>query len=487
MRIPWLSRTIPSVGWLKLGKEIVSVIKKLLIANRGEIVVRVMKTCRKLGIKTVAVYSEPDKNLSYLRHADEACHIGPANPIKSYLNMEAILDAVKKSGADAVHPGYGFLSENSLFANAVVSGGTTWVGPPPSVLAEIDSKCYCRRIATNSGVPVVPGTIEIIKDEGDIIRFASEHGYPLVLKLDKGGGGKGIEQIREDGQAKEAFERLSRIGLMAFGHQESYIEQLIAAPRHIEVQFLADRAGHCLCLGERECSIQRRYQKIIEESPSPVVTMEDRDTLYRHTANLVKTMGYQGAGTMEFLRSEDGSFYFMEVNARLQVEHPVSEFLTGIDIVEEQLKIASGRELDVRQQDVSLKGYSIEARIYAEDPVSFFPSPGTISRLRVPEVDAAHLRIDHAIEEGCTVPPYYDPLLAKVISWGESRSEAIDYLLKALSEFQIEGIKTTIPANLLILDSREYRTGDLHTGFLERLYSKAASEDGSIKPLWPNM
>jgi len=465
----------------------VSVIKKLLIANRGEIVVRVMKTCRKLGIDVVAVYSDPDKNLSYLKHADEAYHIGPANPIKSYLSIEAILAAMKKSGADAVHPGYGFLSENSLFAHAVVSAGATWVGPPPSVLAEIDSKCFCRRIATDARVPVVPGTVEITKNAEDIIRFASEHGYPLVLKLDKGGGGKGIEQIGEDGQAKDAFERMSRIGLMAFGHPESYIEKLIAAPRHIEVQFLADRAGNCVCLGERECSIQRRYQKIIEESPSPVVAKEDRETLFRHTANLVKAMGYQGAGTMEFLRSDDGSFYFMEVNARLQVEHPVSEFLTGIDIVEEQLKIASGEKLDIRQEDISFNGYSIEARVYAEDPVSFCPSPGTISRLRLPAADGKHLRVDHAIEEGCAVPPFYDPLLAKVISWGESRPEAIEHLRNALAEFQIEGIKTTIPVNILILDSREYRTGDLHTGFLDRLYSKAASEDGAITPLWPNM
>lgn len=462
-------------------------IKKLLIANRGEIVVRVMKTCRKLGIKTVAVYSEPDKNLSYLRHADEAYHIGPANPVKSYLSFEAILAAVKKSGADAVHPGYGFLSENSAFAHAVVSAGPAWVGPPPSVLAEIDSKCFCRRIATDAGVPVVPGTIAVINSADDVLSFASEHGYPIVLKLDKGGGGKGIEQIMEAGQAKEAFDRLSRIGLMAFGHPESYIEKLIAAPRHIEVQFLADRAGNCVCLGERECSIQRRYQKIIEESPSPVVGKKDRETLFRHTANLVKTMGYQGAGTMEFLRSEDGSFYFMEVNARLQVEHPVSEFLTGIDIVEEQLKIASGEKLDIRQKDVSFNGYSIEARVYAEDPVSFCPSPGTISRLRLPAADGKHLRVDHAIEEGCAVPPFYDPLLAKVISWGESRPEAIEHLRNALAQFQIEGIKTTIPVNILILDSREYRTGDLHTGFIERLYSKVTSEDGSIKPLWPNM
>jgi acetyl-CoA carboxylase biotin carboxylase subunit len=463
------------------------VIKRLLIANRGEIVARVMKTCRKLGIETVAVYSEPDKNLAYLNEADEAHHIGPANPIKSYLSIDAIIKAMKDSGADGVHPGYGFLSENSLFAQAVVSAGSTWVGPPPHVLAEIDSKCYCRRIATDAGVPVVPGTIEITRGEEDIIGFAAEHGYPLVLKLDKGGGGKGIEQVVEAAQAKEAFERMSRIGLMAFGHPESYIEKLIASPRHIEVQFLADRAGNCVCLGERECSIQRRYQKIIEESPSPVVTKEDRDTLFRHTSELVKAMGYQGAGTMEFLRSEDGSFFFMEVNARLQVEHPVSEFLTGIDIVEQQLKIASGEELDFRQEDVSLKGYSIEARVYAEDPVSFYPSPGTISKLRIPVADGRHLRVDHAIEEGCAVPPYYDPLLAKVISWAESRPEAIEHLRRALEEFVIEGVKTTISANLQILGTLEYRTGDLHTGFLQRLYSQTASEDGSMMPLWPNM
>ena len=462
-------------------------IKRVLIANRGEIVVRVMKTCRKMGIETVAVYSEPDRNLSYLKSADEAYCIGPANPIKSYLSIEAILEAVKKSGADAVHPGYGFLSENSLFAQAVDSAGAKWVGPPPSVLTAIDSKCYCRKIATDEGVPVVPGTIDIVRGVDDIVAFASEHGYPLVLKLDKGGGGKGIEQVQEEGQAKEAFERLSRIGLMAFGHPESYIEKLILAPRHIEVQFLADRAGNCVCLGERECSIQRRYQKIIEESPSPVVSVEDRARLFDYTAHLVKAMGYEGAGTMEFLRSADGNYYFMEINARLQVEHPVSEFLTGIDIVEEQLKIASGEKLDIGQKDVSFNGYSIEARVYAEDPVSFCPSPGTITRLRIPEVDGKHLRIDHAMDEGGAVPPYYDPLLAKVISWGESRPEAIGYLRDALARLQIEGVKTTVPVDILILDSQEYKAGDLHTGFLERLFATATLEDGSIKPLWPNM
>ena len=462
-------------------------IKKLLIANRGEIVVRVMKTCRKLGIKTVAVYSDADRNMFYLKEADEAFHIGPSNPIKSYLNIEAILDAAKQSGADAIHPGYGFLSENSLFADAVVTNGITWVGPPPAVLMAIDSKCYCRKIATGAGVSVIPGTIDTISSADDICSYASEHGYPLVLKLDKGGGGKGIEVVREDQQAREAFERLSRIGMLAFGHPEAYIEKEVISPRHIEIQFLADGSGNCVCLGERECSIQRRYQKIIEESPSPVVHEKDRAMLFDCTAKLATAMGYQGAGTMEFLRSAEGQFFFMEVNARLQVEHPVTEFLTGIDIVEQQLRIASGESLAWRQADIRLRGHAIEARVYAEDPVSFCPSPGTVSHLQFPATDPAYLRIDHAMEAGAAVPPYYDPLLAKVIAWGESRRDAVDKLVRALSEFYVEGIKTTIPANLLILSSPKYLKGDLDTGFIDTLYANATPDQLSGKPLWPCM
>jgi len=441
-----------------------------LVANRGEIVARVIRTCQKLRIKTVAVYSDADRNFSYLKHADEALHIGPSNPIKSYLNVEAILDAVKASGADAVHPGYGFLSENSHFAEAVVAGGVTWVGPPPAVLKAIDSKSACRKIAGDAGVPAVPGTVDIVRDVETILLFASEHGYPVVLKLDKGGGGKGIEQVNHEGQVKDAFEKLSRIGLMAFGHPESYVEKRILNPRHIEVQFLADSFGDCVCLGERECSIQRRYQKIIEESPSPAVTEADRKALFLHTTCLAKAMGYVGAGTMEFLRSERGEYFFMEVNARLQVEHPVTEFLTGIDIVEKQLRIAAGERLGCRQEDVTFEGHAIEARIYAEDPVSFCPSPGTITRLRLPATDSPGLRIDHAMDEGGVVPPYYDPLLAKVIAHGETREAAIERLKTTLAHFHVEGIKTTIPANLLILNSREYAEGDLHTGFIERLF-----------------
>jgi len=452
------------------------VIKKLLIANRGEIVVRVMRTCRKLGIKTVVVYSDADRNMCYVKDADEACHVGPSNPIKSYLNIEAILAAAKQSGADAIHPGYGFLSENSSFAEAVAANGIVWVGPPPAVLKAIDSKCYCRKIAAAAGVPVIPGTIDTISSEDDICRFASEHGYPVLLKLDKGGGGKGIEVIREDLQAKPAFERLSRIGMLAFGHPEAYIEKQVTNPRHIEIQFLADGFGNVVCLGERECSIQRRYQKIIEESPSSVVAEKDRSMLFDRTSKLVGAMGYQGAGTMEFLRSGDGRFYFMEVNARLQVEHPVTEFLTGIDIVARQLMIASGEKMELRQADIQLKGHAIEARIYAEDPVSFCPSPGTISKLQLPAPDPGHLRIDHALEAGAAVPPYYDPLLAKVIAWGENRPNAVERLARSLSEFQVEGIKTTIPANLLILSSPKFLAGNFDTGFIDELFAQASPD-----------
>lgn len=444
-------------------------IKKLLIANRGEIVYRIMKACWDLGIKTVAVYSDADKDAFYLKQADEAYYIGPSNPMKSYLNIEAIIDVMKKSGADAVHPGYGFLSENFSFAEAVVANGATWIGPPPEVLKSIESKCYCRQIAIKVDVPVVPGTITPVKDVDEIYQFVSDNGYPIILKLDKGGGGKGIKVIKEEGCIQEEYEGLSRIGLMAFNSSDCYIEKEIINPRHIEIQFLIDKFDNCICLGERECSIQRRYQKIIEESPSPIVNEEDRQKLYEYTMRLARAMGYQGAGTMEFLRSEDGKFYFMEINARLQVEHPVTELVTGIDIVKSQLKIASGEKLEIKQNDVKLQGHAIEARVYAEDPVSFVPSPGTIKTLRFPEENGSYLRIDHALEEGGIIPPYYDPLLAKVIAWGCNRKEAIDRLKKALTNFHIEGIKTTIPANLMILNNGKYLEGDFNTAFIQEL------------------
>ncbi|MGO8989100.1 MAG: acetyl/propionyl/methylcrotonyl-CoA carboxylase subunit alpha [bacterium] len=447
-------------------------IKKLLIANRGEIVRRIMRACSDLGIRTVAVFSEADKKAPYLKEADETYPIGPSNPVKSYLNIDALIDAAKKSGADAVHPGYGFLSENASFAEAVVSHGITWVGPSPAVLHAIESKCYCREIAYHNGVPFVPGTLTLVKSVDEIHQYFQIQGCPIVLKLDKGGGGKGIERVQGPDQIKEAFEKISRVGVLAFGCSDCYIEQEILQPRHIEIQFLADHYGNCVCLGERECSVQRRFQKIIEESPSPVVIPKDREALFQYTQELVKRMGYQGAGTMEFLRSAEGGFYFMEVNARLQVEHPVTEFLTGIDIVKNQLKIASGERLNFRQEEISFQGHSIEARVYAEDPVSFDPSPGIIQKVRFPEMNGKYLRVDHAIEEGGNVPPFYDPLLAKVISWGSNRMEAIDRLKKALGEFHIEGIQTTISTNLMILNNPKYISGEIHTGFIGDVYSQ---------------
>lgn len=442
-------------------------IKKLLIANRGEVVRRIIKACLDLGIQTVAVYSDADKDAFYLEEADETYYIGPSNPVKSYLNIEALIQAAKQSGADAIHPGYGFLSENASFAKAVVSNGIIWVGPSYSVLNAIESKCYCRKIAHQNNVPIVPGTLTSVRSLEEIHRYIQEYGCPIFLKLDKGGGGKGIERVQEVGEIKEAFDKLSRIGVLAFGSPDCYIEQELLKPRHIEIQFLADLYGNCICLGERECSVQRRFQKIIEESPSPIVKPRDREALFQYTRKLVREMGYQGAGTMEFLRSPEGHFYFMEVNARLQVEHPVTEFVTGIDIVKHQIKIASGERLEFKQEEVQFQGYSIEARVYAEDPTTFAPSPGVIQKVCFPHIDGRYIRIDHAIKEGSKVPPFYDPLLAKVISWGMNRIEAIERLKKALKEFYIEGVQTTIPTCLLILGSQKYISGEVHTGFIE--------------------
>jgi acetyl-CoA carboxylase, biotin carboxylase subunit len=451
-------------------------INKVLVANRGEIVRRVLRACGDLGLRTAAVYSDADMGASYTRQAEEAYRIGEANPVKSYLNIEALVGAIKDSGADAVHPGYGFLSENADFAEAVERAGAVWVGPPSSILRAIESKCYCRQIATRVGVPVVPGSTEVLATADDVREVAQRLNYPILLKLDRGGGGKGIEKVEEPAQIEQVFQRVQRIGAMAFGNPDVYVEEAIVEPRHIEVQFIADHNGKVICLGERECSIQRRHQKIIEESPSPVVTPVQREQLTDYAVKLAQGMGYVGAGTMEFLRSGTGNFYFMEVNARLQVEHPVSEYVTGRDIVQWQLRIAGGERLDFAQTEVQLEGHSIEARCYAEEPGSFRPSPGTIKGLHLPTM-GRHVRVDHALEVGGTIPAYYDPLIAKVISWDVDRVGAIERLKHALSQFWVEGIATTIPVNLLILDSEAYKSGRLHTGFLDELFSQEVAWD----------
>jgi len=443
-------------------------INRLLIANRGEIVARIIRTCKELGIYTVAVYSEADQHAPYLEQADDAVLIGPSNPMQSYLNIEALIQAAQRTEVDAVHPGYGFLSERGAFAEAVEQAGLIWVGPSSTVLKAISSKCYCRHIADGVQVPVIPGTLNPVADGGSVVAYGRDRGWPIFLKLDKGGGGKGIEIVNNESEAEEVLQRASRIGQMAFGSGDCYIEQVVEHPRHIEVQFLADKHGNCVCLGERECSVQRRHQKIIEEAPSVVVTDEDRQRLFERARNIVLKIGYEGAGTIENLRSADGNYYFMEINARLQVEHPVTEYLTGVDIVKWQLLIASDEEINFSQADVKMDGHAIEARVYAEDPETFVPSPGTITRLRLPET-GTHLRIDHALKENGSVPPFYDPLLAKVIAWGSERAEACNRLIEALADFQIEGIKTTIPVNLAILKRPEYLAGQIDTGFIDNI------------------
>lgn len=444
-------------------------VKRVLIANRGEIVARIMRTCNEMGIATVVVYSEADANMPYLNTADEAVRIGPANPVQSYLNIDAIINAALKTGAQAVHPGYGFLSERGAFAEAVEAAGITWVGPSPQVLKSISSKSYCREIADSVTVPVIPGTLGIAESPAAVIEFGNANGWPVFLKLDKGGGGKGIERVDGETDAAAVFERATRIGEMAFGSGACYIETVVDSPRHIEVQFLADSSGNCVCLGERECSVQRRHQKIIEEAPSVVVTPDERGELFERTVRIITKIGYRGAGTLEYLRAGDGNYYFMEINARLQVEHPVTEYLTGIDIVKQQLAIASGEALGIAQEDVRFDGHAIEARVYAEDPETFIPSPGTISALTFPAEDSK-VRIDHALEVDTSVPPYYDPLLAKVIAWGDDRSDAVIRLTQALSDFHIEGVKTTTPLNLNILGRPEFQNGDIDTNFIDTFF-----------------
>jgi len=445
-------------------------IKKVLIANRGEIVNRVIRTCKKMNIQTVVVYSDADKDATYIQDADEAYYIGPSAPVKSYLNKQNIIEVIKKSGADAVHPGYGFLSESAGFAKDVTDAGAIWIGPKPEFLEDIESKCYCRQIAKKAGVPITPGTIAPVNNVKEIYEIASDVGLPVLLKLDKGGGGKGIEKINSfesEEQTESIFLNMKKIGEMAFASGDVYVEKAVLNPRHIEVQFISDNTGNVVCLGERECSIQRRYQKMLEESPSPVVTEQDRKKLYEYTRKLVKAMNYTGAGTIEMLRAGNGEYYFMEINARLQVEHPVSEFVTGVDIVEQQIKIAAGESIDFTQEDININGHAIECRVNAEDPVTFTPMPGTISRIEFPDMSNANIRIEHAICDGYKITPYYDSMIFKLIAWGKDRSICVENMKTALKQFKIEGVNTTIATDLKILENDNFLSGKFCTSFLK--------------------
>ncbi|GIK71564.1 MAG: acetyl-CoA carboxylase biotin carboxylase subunit [Chloroflexota bacterium] len=441
--------------------------KKVLVANRGEIAVRVLRACEERGISTVAVFSEADRTALHVRYANEAYLIGPAPSRESYLRIDKIIDVARKSGADAIHPGYGFLSERAEFAAACRDAGITFIGPSPEAIEAMGDKITARESVRKRGVPLVPGTEKGLHDE-DLVAAASEIGYPIMIKAAAGGGGKGMRAVYDAGAIESAIGAARREAMAAFGNDEVYLEKLITSARHIEFQILADSHGNTISLGERECSIQRRHQKLIEEAPSVAVDEKLRAEMGKVAIAAAESVGYVNAGTIEFLfDAKDNKYYFLEMNTRLQVEHPVTELVTGIDIVKEQISIAAGRRLRYRQEDLQPKGWSIECRITAEDPFNnFMPSTGVVTYLKEPT--GPGVRVESSLYEGCEISLYYDPMIAKLIVYGENRAEAILRMRRALNEYRIAGIKTSIPFHQEIMDSTEFIWGTFDTGFLSR-------------------
>jgi acetyl-CoA carboxylase, biotin carboxylase subunit len=442
--------------------------RKILIANRGEIAVRVIRACREMGIPSVAVYSDADRPALHVLMADEAYHIGAAAAAESYLNIPNILDAAKRSGADAIHPGYGFLSENAKFAEACVVAGVKFIGPSAASMEVMGSKTRARQEMEKAGVPFVPGTSRGLDSVQQAKEVAAKIGYPVMLKAAAGGGGKGMRLVHDPDQLRAALEAAQSEAQRSFGDSEVYLEKAIVNPRHIEMQVLADEHGNTVYLGERECSIQRRHQKVLEEAPSPVVDPEMRRRMGEVAVRVAKAANYANAGTIEFLVDQDKKFYFLEMNTRLQVEHPVTELVTGLDLVNLQIRIAAGEKLPFRQEDVVIRGHAIECRVYAEDADNnFFPSPGKIEALTTPS--GPGIRLDSGVYAGWTVPIDYDPLLAKLIGYGEDRQQAIARLSRALAEYFVAGIKTNLGLFRRILADQNFQSGKVDTGYLDRL------------------
>ena len=446
--------------------------KKILIANRGEIAVRIIRACRDLQISPVAVYSEPDAASVHVALSDEAVCIGPAPSVESYLNIPAIIDAARKTESEAIHPGYGFLAENAEFATAVPEAGMVFIGPAPEAMRIMGSKTTARRAAVEAGVPIVPGTVEPLTSIAEAERLAEQFGYPVMLKASAGGGGKGMRLVTNAKELRSAFDNAKSEAASAFGDDSLYLEKAIERPRHIEIQVFADTHGNVVHLGERECSIQRRHQKVIEECPSPISDTTLREKMGAAAVKLASAVDYAGAGTVEFLVADaTREFYFLEMNTRLQVEHPVTELVTGVDLVREQIAVANGARLSFDQQDVDWHGHAIECRVYAEDPENnFFPSPGTINYLHVPF--GPGIRDDSGVEIGSEVLIHYDPMISKLAAWGKTREEAIDRLRRALDEYEISGIKTTLPFFREIVRDEEFIKGHLDTGFISRFNSR---------------
>jgi acetyl-CoA carboxylase biotin carboxylase subunit len=441
--------------------------RKVLIANRGEIAVRIARTLRDMGITSVAVYSDADADAMHVEAADEAYHLGGAMPAQSYLNQDRIFEIARDAGVDAIHPGYGFLSENASFARRCAEEGIVFIGPPPQVIETMGSKIAARQAARAAGVPIVPGTEAAAADAEEIIAIAAELGYPVAIKAAGGGGGYGMRVVHGADEVSDALEGVRRDAGRAFGDATVYVEKFFSpAPRHIEIQILADAHGHVAHLGERECSLQRRFQKIVEETPSTAVSAELRTRMGEAAVALARHVGYRNAGTIECLVDEQGEFYFLEMNTRLQVEHPVTEEVTGVDLVREMVRIAAGLPMSVPEEGIAPRGHAIELRIYAEDPSrSFMPSPGTITEMVVPELP--QLRVDTGFRSGSRVTVYYDPMIAKLTAWGADRDSAIATLLEALTNAQIAGVKTNIPFLQRLLEREDFRTGRIHTRYVD--------------------
>jgi acetyl-CoA carboxylase biotin carboxylase subunit len=455
--------------------------RKILIANRGEIAVRLIRACRDLGISPVAVYSEVDRRALHVRLAEEAYFIGESPAPQSYLAGEKIIDAALRSGAEAIHPGYGFLSEREWFARAVGEAGIVFIGPSPESIKLMGDKTNARIAAENAGAPIVPGTTNPLQSEVEAQMVAGEIGYPVMLKASAGGGGKGMRIVRSPEEMSAAFSMASAEAQSAFGDPSVYIEKLIERPRHIEIQVVADKLGNTIHLGERECSIQRRHQKVIEECPASFNDPDLRARMGAAAVEIARAANYHSVGTVEFLVDSQRNFYFLEMNTRLQVEHPVTELVTGIDLVREQIRIAAGQQLTIRQEDVRLEGSALECRVYAEDPDrNFLPSPGVITRLGVPS--GPGVRDDSGVYQGWEVPVFYDPMISKLATWGINRAEAIARMKRALGEYHVGGIRTTIPFFEAVLDDEEFQRGEIDTDFiarfLERRKTTTTTKDG---------
>ena len=443
--------------------------KKLLIANRGEIALRIMRTAHEMGIKTVAIFSEVDRNAPHVRFADEAVCVGPNPSSQSYLNMEKIIAVAKALQVDAIHPGYGFLSENAAFARAVEAAGINFVGPSPHSIEVMGNKLAAKDAVKAYGIPMVPGLEEAISDIAAAKQVAREIGFPVLIKAAAGGGGKGMRVVEAEAEFESQMQRAISEATAAFGDGAVFLEKYIASPRHIEIQVLADQHGNALHLFERECSVQRRHQKVVEEAPSCILTPEVRERMGQDAVKVAKACDYKGAGTVEFLVDSELNYYFLEMNTRLQVEHPVTEMITGVDLVEQQLLIALGEPLALRQEDLRINGHAVELRVYAEDPHNqFLPSIGKLTRYRRPK--APHVRLDDGYDEGMSIPIYYDPMIAKLIAWGINRDAAIQLLLEAIERYEIEGVATTLPFGRFVLEHEAFTSGQFDTHFVQNYF-----------------